>query len=49
MTTQIITAKYGSMPVLFQTDAFINATAIAKQFGKKTENYLLYKGVVLVI
>jgi hypothetical protein len=40
MATQLITAQYGTMPVLFQTDAFINATAIAKQFGKKTENYL---------
>jgi hypothetical protein len=28
------------MTVLFQTNAFINATAIAKQFGKRTENYL---------
>jgi hypothetical protein len=28
------------MLVLFQTDAFINATAIAKQFGKKPEHYL---------
>jgi hypothetical protein len=28
------------MSVVFQTNAFINATAIAKQFGKKTENYL---------
>ncbi|MCK5925242.1 MAG: KilA-N domain-containing protein [Methylococcales bacterium] len=40
MTTQLITVEYGSMPVLFKTDGFINATAIAKQFGKKTENYL---------
>jgi len=40
MTTQIITAKYGSMPVLFQTDAFINATAIAKQFNKVPKDYL---------
>ena len=40
MATQLITVEYGSMSVLFKTDGFINATAIAKQFGKKTENYL---------
>jgi hypothetical protein len=40
MATQLITAHYGTMSVLFQTDGFINATVIAKQFGKKTENYL---------
>jgi len=40
MTTQLITVEYGTMTVLFQTDGFINATAIAKQFGKKTEHYL---------
>jgi hypothetical protein len=26
MTTQIITAEYGSMTVLFQTDGFINVS-----------------------
>ena len=40
MTTQLITAKYGTMPVLFQTDGFINATAIAKQFNKVPKDYL---------
>ena len=40
MTYQLITAHYGEMFVLFQADGFINATAIAKQFGKKTEHYL---------
>ena len=35
MATQLITIQYGTMSVLFQTDGFINATAIAKQFGKK--------------
>ena len=40
MTTQLITIKYGTMPVLFQTDAFINATAIAKQFNKVPKDYL---------
>ena len=38
--TQLLTIQYGTMSVLFQTDGFINATVIAKQFGKKTENYL---------
>jgi hypothetical protein len=32
------------MTVLFQTDGFINATAIAKQFGKTTEHYLRTDG-----
>lgn len=40
MATQLITAHYGTMSVLFQTDGFINATAIAKQFGKRPEHYL---------
>jgi hypothetical protein len=40
MTTQLITAHFGDMPVLFQTDAFINATAIAKQFNKLPKDYL---------
>ena len=43
MTTQLITAHYGTMPVLFQTDAFINATAIAKQFNKNPKDYLKSK------
>ena len=39
--TQIITLHYNEiMPVLFQSDAWINATQIAKQFGKKPETYL---------
>ncbi|MEY4768969.1 MAG: hypothetical protein RL637_1608 [Pseudomonadota bacterium] len=40
MTTQLITTHFGDMPVLFQTDAFINATAIAKQFNKFPKDYL---------
>ena len=40
MATQIITVEYGIMPVLFQTDGFINATAIAKQFNKVPKDYL---------
>jgi len=40
MTTQLITAHFGNMPVLFQTDGFINATAIAKQFNKLPKDYL---------
>jgi hypothetical protein len=37
---QITTLQYNGFSVMFQDDAFINATAIAKQFGKRTENYL---------
>jgi hypothetical protein len=40
MSTHIITAHYGAMPVLFQTDAFINAGQIARQFSKKANDYL---------
>jgi hypothetical protein len=40
MTTQLITAHFGDMPVLFQTDGFINATAIAKQFNKVPKDFL---------
>ena len=40
MATQLITVKYGIMSVLFQTDGFINATAIAKQFNKVPKDYL---------
>jgi hypothetical protein len=41
MNTDIITASYNdTISVIFTQDAFINATAIAKQFGKKTEGYL---------
>ena len=40
MATQLITAEYGTMPVLFQTNGFINATAIAKQFNKVPKDYL---------
>ncbi len=40
MSTQLITAEYGTMPVLFQTDGFINATAISKQFNKVPKDYL---------
>ena len=40
--TKVITINYSdTVPVLFQSkDAWINATAIAKQFGKKPETYL---------
>jgi hypothetical protein len=37
---QIITLQYQAMPVLFQSDAWINATQIAKQFGKRPADYL---------
>jgi KilA-N domain len=40
MTIQLITAQYGEMSVLFQTDGFINATAIAKQFNKQPKEWL---------
>jgi KilA-N domain len=40
MTTQLITAHFGEMPVLFLVDGFINATAIAKQFNKQPKDYL---------
>jgi hypothetical protein len=40
MTIQLITVHYGDMPVLFQTDAFINATEIAKQFNKVPKDFL---------
>jgi hypothetical protein len=39
--SQIITLQYNeSMPVLFQSDAWINATQIATAFGKKAKDYL---------
>jgi hypothetical protein len=40
MATQLITAHYGTMSVLFQSDAFINATEIAKQFNKVPKDFL---------
>jgi hypothetical protein len=43
MATQLITAQYGTMPVFFQTDGFINATAIAKQFNKVPKDFLRTK------
>jgi hypothetical protein len=43
MTTQLITAQFDGMPVVFRTDGFINATAIAKQFNKNPKDYLKSK------
>jgi hypothetical protein len=43
MATQLITAQFGTMPVFFQTDGFINATAVAKQFNKSPKDYLKSK------
>lgn len=43
MATQLITAQFGTMPVFFQTDGFINATAIAKQFNKVPKDFLRTK------
>ena len=43
MTIQLITAHFGEMPVFFQIDGYINATAIAKQFNKNPKDYLKSK------
>ena len=43
MTYQLITAHYGEMSVLFQTNGYINATAIAKQFNKVPKDFLRTK------
>ncbi|MDP2901487.1 MAG: KilA-N domain-containing protein [Methylovulum sp.] len=40
MTTQIITIEYNNKPVFFQSDAFINAAAIAGKFNKLPKDYL---------
>ena len=40
MSTQIVTLQYNNLPVIFQSDAFINATTIAKQFGKRPNDWL---------
>lgn len=40
MANQIITIEYNNTPVFFQTDAFINATAIAGKFNKFPKDYL---------
>jgi hypothetical protein len=40
MNTSIVTLQYNNFPVLFQKDASINATAIAKQFNKSPKDYL---------
>jgi len=39
--TKLVTLQYNEIPVIFQSDdAYINATQIAKVFGKKPETYL---------
>ncbi len=43
MTSQLITAQFDTMPVFFQPDGFINATAIAKQFDKVPKDFLRTK------
>lgn len=40
MNTSIVTLQYNDVPVIFQSNAFLNATAIAKHFGKEPKNYL---------
>jgi hypothetical protein len=36
----VVTFQYKEFPVTFQTDGYLNATAVAKPFGKKVESYL---------
>ena len=40
MNTQIQTLSFDTIPVLFNGDAFLNATAIAKAFNKRAQHYL---------
>ena len=40
MTTQILNIAFGETPVSFRADGFLNATAIAKHFGKVAKDYL---------
>jgi len=40
MTTSIIQHSFQDTPVFFQSDAFLNATAIAKKFNKRPADYL---------
>lgn len=45
MKNDIITASYNdTISVIFTQDAFINATAIAKQFGKRPNDWLSLEG-----
>ena len=46
MSQMIITLQYGDFPVLFQENAFINATKIAKQFNKQVRDYLTHENTV---
>ena len=36
----LLEAKYDGFPVLFQPDGFINATQVAKHFGKRPGHWL---------
>jgi hypothetical protein len=40
MSNSIVTLQYETMPVLFQSDAWLNATTIAKSFNKLAADYL---------
>ncbi len=37
---QFVTAEYDGLPVVFQPDGYINATQIAKRFGKQSTDFL---------
>jgi hypothetical protein len=38
--TSTITLQYHEAPIYFKSDAYLNATHVAKHFNKRTENYL---------
>lgn len=38
--SNLVTYNYNDLPVLFQTDGYLNATQIAKGFGKKPNDWL---------
>jgi hypothetical protein len=40
MSNQIVTLQYNDFPVMFQSDAWLNATTIAKSFNKLAADYL---------
>ncbi|MDQ5939989.1 MAG: hypothetical protein QG557_939 [Pseudomonadota bacterium] len=46
MPQTIITLQYGDFPVLFQENAFINATKIAKQFNKHVRDYFVHENTI---
>lgn len=44
--SNLVTFNYNDLPVLFQTDGYLNATQIAKQFGKQPADYLKQKRTI---